>query len=654
MSKSKKETKAILQQPLIEPPLHPFKIFDAVMSKYSSYMSSKDIDIISKRYGLHGNKVYTLQELGDFYGVSRERVRQLEERNLNNIRTIFLGKKLYKQKGHILSTERENIHLSPSEVAIIQHFKEELKFARYIDSTDLIKFYNDLYLAVISKEHLPLFTLFISSLGGKNYISPRTDHYDLFDFSGSKRNNNLIFDNISKYVMEMLQNEYTPLSFFDIYTRLKKRKINVKKILLRDFLMCHRIISAINLDKYQIKFPYIDFVGRKAYQVLKEAGKPLHYKEIVYEINRRQLYYGKKTYTEATISASLPLMKKELVPISRTGKWALTSWDNVSTKSLEDLMHTYLHETNKNCTVSEIYKAVKGQRPDISQITVATMARVSDKFLRLTDKTYILDIWKTRYPKNLIEKKKITVKKSTIRKQKTKARVECIQKILEEHNGTLPLNVLAKIMKTKYATPTYTTYFILKEYKYLFMRTLNTKGKIQIAIKTSTIIESNSILLKLIQQEESNILEFKPSLRWSHREKKPNEQIELQVFKTIVGFLNSVGGTLIIGVADNKSINGLEEDYKLLSKKNTDGFLLRMNQLIANYIGKEYHANIKIDVKSIDGKDVCIIKINPSSKPVIFKHGDKQEFVVRTNAASESFPLDKALPYISSHFGNGE
>ena len=45
-----------------------------------------DYEVLKRRYGLENSKNYTLQEVGDYFGISRERVRQIESRAKENIR----------------------------------------------------------------------------------------------------------------------------------------------------------------------------------------------------------------------------------------------------------------------------------------------------------------------------------------------------------------------------------------------------------------------------------------------------------------------------------------------------------------------------------------------------------------------------------------
>ena len=82
----------------------------------------------------------------------------------------------------------------------------------------------------------------------------------------------------------------------------------------------------------------------------------------------------------------------------------------------------------------------------------------------------------------------------------------------------------------------------------------------------------------LIPLGESYTLEFKSTLQWDVVHDNQNKALRLSVLKTIAAFLNSQGGTLVIGVEDDGSIIGLAPDFKLLS--GSDRF-----KLITEHIG---------------------------------------------------------------------
>ena len=74
---------------------------------------------------------------------------------------------------------------------------------------------------------------------------------------------------------------------------------------------------------------------------------------------------------------------------------------------------------------------------------------------------------------------------------------------------------------------------------------------------------SRPTLAELVQKEEGPTLEFKSTLRYDLRINRVNMELEKAVAKTIAGFLNSEGGTLLVGVEDNNALIGIEADFHL-------------------------------------------------------------------------------------------
>lgn len=109
-------------------------------------------------------------------------------------------------------------------------------------------------------------------------------------------------------------------------------------------------------------------------------------------------------------------------------------------------------------------------------------------------------------------------------------------------------------------------------------------------------IGRNSIR-ELITQGESAKLEFKSTLRTNLVTGEKDARMERAVLKTIVAFLNSRGGTLLIGVSDSGEIIGTDE----ASFESRDKMLLHLNHLIEDRIGKEYIAYINYYIVDFDG-----------------------------------------------------
>ena len=49
-------------------------------------LTPREVEVISTYYGLNGHKALTLEEIGDLYGLTRERVRQIKERAIRRLR----------------------------------------------------------------------------------------------------------------------------------------------------------------------------------------------------------------------------------------------------------------------------------------------------------------------------------------------------------------------------------------------------------------------------------------------------------------------------------------------------------------------------------------------------------------------------------------
>jgi RNA polymerase primary sigma factor len=57
-------------------------------------LSPREVDVLNSYYGLNGHKAITLEEIGELYGLTRERVRQIKERAIRRLRKSFNRKRL--------------------------------------------------------------------------------------------------------------------------------------------------------------------------------------------------------------------------------------------------------------------------------------------------------------------------------------------------------------------------------------------------------------------------------------------------------------------------------------------------------------------------------------------------------------------------------
>ena len=156
--------------------------------------------------------------------------------------------------------------------------------------------------------------------------------------------------------------------------------------------------------------------------------------------------------------------------------------------------------------------------------------------------------------------------------------------------------------------------------------------------------------LVIIDKGESDRIEFKSSLRWDFREEKLNKALESVIIKTISAFLNTEGGMLFIGVDDGGNILGIDNDYSVIHQGNADGFLLVMTNLINKHFGKHVHRLVHANIVSVNGRDICIVEVQKSEKPVFIRKGESEEFYIRASAASVPLGMREASDYIRGHW----
>ena len=154
----------------------------------------------------------------------------------------------------------------------------------------------------------------------------------------------------------------------------------------------------------------------------------------------------------------------------------------------------------------------------------------------------------------------------------------------------------------------------------------------------------------IIDKGESATLEFKSTLRWDIKQARVNKAVEHAVLKTLAAYLNSGGGTLLIGVRDDGSVYGLEADYQTLRHKNRDGFDQAIMTSVAANLGTEVCQYLQLIFHEVNGRDICRIVVSGSPRPVFLKYGGEVRFYVRAGAGTRELDVRAALNYRAGHW----
>jgi hypothetical protein len=166
----------------------------------------------------------------------------------------------------------------------------------------------------------------------------------------------------------------------------------------------------------------------------------------------------------------------------------------------------------------------------------------------------------------------------------------------------------------------------------------------------------------LIAFGEGEKIEFKSSLHHPYRtspgnlQKLPSGQAGKQVqkalhksiVKTIVAFLNTVGGTLLIGVSDSGAVLGIEPDFDYLrrGKTNTDGWLLSLKGVIVNALGPEVWSAIRVSLVPYGQRTVAVVRCARRTTETWQREEGRERFYIRTSNATQELTGSSILRYI--------
>jgi len=154
-------------------------------------------------------------------------------------------------------------------------------------------------------------------------------------------------------------------------------------------------------------------------------------------------------------------------------------------------------------------------------------------------------------------------------------------------------------------------------------------------------------VMELIEKGESETLEFKSTLRTNLFTKEQDRKIEQAVAKTIVAFLNTEGGTLLVGVDDRGGVLGIQKD----SFPNNDKFHRHFSNVVKNHVGQDclpYISSALIKMK----KGIYVLKVDckVSNKEVFLSAEGSEEFYVRTGPSSVKLEGSKLIDYVNRRF----
>ncbi len=153
---------------------------------------------------------------------------------------------------------------------------------------------------------------------------------------------------------------------------------------------------------------------------------------------------------------------------------------------------------------------------------------------------------------------------------------------------------------------------------------------------------------ELIAAGENHQTEFKQTARWNLYTEQKDRKIELVIGKTVAGFLNADGGTLLVGVSDEGVATGLDEDLSLMKQPDLDRYELWITDYLERCFGKPPVANVTVTFELVNNAQICRVDVEAATAPVFLDEpgGNREaDMYVRMGNSTRKLLTDEAFDY---------
>jgi DNA-directed RNA polymerase delta subunit len=312
--------------------VYPYQKISAILV---ADLSDRTRDIVSRRFGLEGKDPETLESIGQEHGVTRERVRQIVEDGLYQIKQNIEGGK-----------ERARLQ------GIFELLDEVLRESGNLKRQDLL-----VEAAYPKNDHNHI--IFLLHLNDQLYRQKETEHAHAF------------------WVNKKDLWEESPQALRDLVAHLEKRKEPASlEDLLKEYgkMQPKTFGSLLEVSKHILqgyngkwglrRWPEVYPKGMrdKAYVVLRDAQKPMHFVEVAQFIEKLQevlVEQRKKQILPQTVHNEL-IKDSRFVLVGR-GTYGLSEW-GYTPGTVKDVLAQILKDAGKALAKEELIQKTLDQR----------------------------------------------------------------------------------------------------------------------------------------------------------------------------------------------------------------------------------------------------------------------------------------------------
>lgn len=304
--------------------------YSQIYQKFTKGLSPKTKDIFDRRFGVKTGEPETLEAIGKTLGITRERVRQIEEAGFSYVR------------------KNNKDALNAIYADFSEYFKEQGGFKKEEDILNELG----------GKIQRP-YILFLLTLGEDfSRVAEKKDyHYFWANIPGAQEKVKATLGTL----VSQLQKIGRPVTANDFYNEIAAKQGLSEKATLSYLGISKRIQPNKENGLGLVEWPEIKPRGvkDKAFLVFKKHGKPLHFTEVANLIDKFDYNMpNKKTYPQTVHNE---LIKDSRFVLVGRGTYALSEWGYFP-GTIKDIITKVLNDKKEPVHKDEIVKQVLAQR----------------------------------------------------------------------------------------------------------------------------------------------------------------------------------------------------------------------------------------------------------------------------------------------------
>jgi DNA-directed RNA polymerase delta subunit len=331
-----------------------------VTKKLLTPLQSRTKDVINNRFGLEEAERKTLEAIGQKYGITRERVRQIE----NFAITTIKKSEAYKETLPVFDEIRDIVK----------------KMGGVIGEEELLGFFSK---DEITQNHIHLYLVL-----SDHFTKHREDVVFKHRWSVDNKTAEKVHGSIKKLYSslsdsELVSEDKMVTDFIEHLGELEE-EYNKQEI-LRSWLALSKLIGKNQLGQWgKSNSPQIKTRGIKdfAYLVLKRHGRPMHFREVAREINK---LFDKKAHIATTHNE---LIKDDRFVLVGRGLYGLQAWGH-SVGVVHEVIAEILRENGKAMDKQDIIDEVFKRR-SVKQNTILVNLQNEKYFKKTKDGKYTI------------------------------------------------------------------------------------------------------------------------------------------------------------------------------------------------------------------------------------------------------------------------